>query len=472
MANFSPTSKPCPNCGARNPSTHSHCVICGHHLATGRGGYLVTQANPQRFYSSEEGEDDLVVHSISSISITGALVSVFFIALCLGILGGIIILLPRINDTQATSKNQTGEKSPTVYNDPFVTYSPNEQPLFVTSAPSGPTVVMFPTNTRAAPLLLPTVTPQPVTPTFTPTEAACIQTARAGDSVYAMALRCGHRDLSVVDLIVEANPALECANCLREGQTLEIPWPTPTPDESGALLPAVVEVTAIAAAALGEALPTPNAAEATPEAIATLFVEPTLRPGLMWHRVASGETLISIASQYSADAKVLSDLNPEIEFRQCDFSMKFGGPNCNVIFYVGQQVRVPAPPPTATIPPTPSGSETPTPTATATFNVPISFSPADGTLFDANSLVTLRWSATGTLAANEAYLITVINTENNTRYTAQTTELFFVLPTDWQPRSDTVVFEWTVEIVTLNENNQPTGTRERTILRRFSWQGK
>jgi hypothetical protein len=142
------------------------------------------------------------------------------------------------------------------------------------------------------------------------------------------------------------------------------------------------------------------------------------------------------------------------------------------MLYEGQRIRVPAPTPTATIPPTLSGSETPTPTATATFNVPVLFSPVDGAAFDAESLVTLRWSASGTLAINENYLVTVKNLQTAQTYQARTRDQYFVLPESWQPgggRSQD--FEWTVAIAVV-DGDQVLSTRQQTAPQQFTWQGK
>ena len=210
----------------------------------------------------------------------------------------------------------------------------------------------------------------------------------------------------------------------------------------------------------------------TPDALATFNVEPTLRPGLMWHIITEGETMISNASQYNADAKVLSDVNPEVDFPQCDFSERFGGPNCSVILIPGNRVRVPAPTPTPTLSPTPSGSETPTPTASPTFNVPVLYSPEEGAYFDKNTLVTLRWSASGTLASNEAYLVVVTNLDSGDVYQANTRDLSLVLLDQWQPRNErTQEFEWIVSIAVMN-GDRVMSTRETTNPRHFRWQGR
>lgn len=445
----------CANCGAYNLKNAEECGICEAPLYK-RGGQQRVSRNiidAPPLYDPGEGEDDLMVRGLYSTPVATILIVLLCILLSTGLAGGAYLFL--------SNGDEPVEEEP---------LSDIEETEIVPPTRDMPT--SFPTNTRPAPPIFPTVTPLPPSATPTATPGPCVQTAGAGDTVYAMALRCGHRDLSIVPIIVENNIGLECDTCLREGQELEIPWPTPTPGGEPTEVPnATAEPgfnTPVSANAITEAVNEFG----TPDAFATFFVEPTLRPGLQWHTVETDQTLITIIQLYGADAKVISDLNPEIEFLQCDFGERYGGQGCSVMLFEGQRVRVPAPTGTPTIPPTSSGSETPTPSLTATFNVPGAFSPEDGAYFGASSLITLRWTATGTLASNEVYLITVENLDRNRTFQAQTEELFFVVPDEWQPsRDDTFEFEWTVSIATI-EGNQITSTRQQSTPRRFQWRGQ
>lgn len=467
MASRNP--KRCPDCGANNHPDTVQCVICGHKFAkskTRRTQKIVLPIEEDgvrspRLYESGEGEDDLMVEGVTATPLTG-MVAFFIFLLTVAIVVGLILLIlaGREEPNSGDGASNTGNDS-----------SALQGILTETGTP-------LPTNTRFAPVRLATITPMPVTPvteTPTPTEEACIQVAREGDTVYAMALRCGHQHLSVVPVIVQANPNLRCETCLQVGQQLSIPWPTPTAGAEGAFQPTLEgtadEPAADAMVSNNTEADVPVNELGTPDGVATLFMEPTLRNGLMWHTVLRDENLIIIAQTYRVDAKVLSDLNPEIEFRQCDFSERYGGPNCNVMIYEGQRMRVPAPTATPTIPPTPSGSETPTPSPTATFNVPAGLSPQEGAYFDANSLVTLRWTASGTLAFDEVYLITVIDRNTRKTFTAQTVELQFVLPSAWQPEGAQVhTFQWTVAIARV-DGNRVVNKRAETTPRTFDWQG-
>jgi phage tail protein X len=459
-------TKRCPNCGANNPSAASQCAICdtlfespSRWSGKGNPAVIPRPRSSATDYDPGAGEDDLLIQGASSTP--------------LGIILGGVVVLVLIGALLIALMVFGGGDGDTVQTEPLVSEAAPSPVLTLSPPPTA-----FPTNTRSAPITFPTITEPPATYTFTPTEGPCVKTARAGDTLYGLAQECGHRDLSIVDVIVETNAGLDCDSCLREGQTVEIPWPTSTPglpetdpesensDEIGA------EIQSDTTQSEGNEVEVAANEFGTPDALATFNVEPTLRSGLMWHTISEGETMISIASQYHADAKVLSDINPEVDFPQCDFSARFGGPNCSVILIPGQRLRVPAPTPTPTLSPTPSGSETPTPTPTATYNIPVSYSPAEGDYFDRNNLVTLRWSASGTLASNEAYLVVVRNLDSDAEYRTETRELFFVLLDEWQPRNGrTQEFEWTISIAVMN-GDRVMSTREMTAPRHFRWQGQ
>jgi len=325
-----------------------------------------------------------------------------------------------------------------------------------------PTAVSIQTNTaRPAPNLI-TVTPAPPTATPSPTPAPCIRQVAAGDSLLGLALSCGHRDLDVIDLIVATNE-LSAPEAIQVGQELIIPWPTPTLDPSQPTPPPASEDTGADGGGGGS-----NGSASAQEALA--FPTETLQPGVAWHTVIKDETMLSIAVQYGANAEILSQLNPEVEFSQCDFGMDSGGPRCIVTLIEGQQIRVPAPTPTPTIPPTPSGSETPTPTPTPTFNAPSSLSPGDRALFQQDELVTLRWVTTGTLGPTEVYRIRARDLTLGVDHTDDTRELFYVVPVEWQGTDGRRhEFSWSVSVIDLDAPETPIFTTETRI---FIWESR
>jgi hypothetical protein len=287
-----------------------------------------------------------------------------------------------------------------------------------------------------------------------------MQEVLAGDSLIALVTRCGHRDLDVIAEVLEMNN-LSAPEVIQVGQTLAIPWPTPTLDPN--LMPtATVEGEADAGAMIAF----------VPDSEGELVYIPptaTLQPGVTWHRVVKDENIIVIAVQYGADIKILSELNPEISFSQCDFGEFAGGPSCVVNLIEGQQIRVPAPTPTPTLSPTSSGSETPTPSPSPTFNAPSAISPGDRALFRREELVTLRWVASGTLAEGQVYRVEVQDMTTKTDYFADTTELFLIVPVAWQGQdSRRHEYVWTVSVI---DSDQPDDPYFVTTPRVFVWEG-
>ena len=339
----------------------------------------------------------------------------------------------------------------------------------VSSLDAGPRpAALMPSPTRAQ---RPTVTWSPPTATHTPsptltltatetdTPAPCIQRVAAGDTLIHIALRCGHNTRAIIPTVVALNRLADEAR-IQIGQDIVVPWPSPTVDPNA------------------RPTDTPESAAARPEDGLTLLAfdfDPfaptataTLLPGLMWHTVQPDENMILIAAQYSANAKTLSDLNPEIDFARCDFGMVYGGPDCIVNLYQGQQMRVPAPTPTLTLAPTLSGSETPTPLPSPTFNLPHAISPPNQAFFDRLEQVTLRWVATGRLAANEVYRVTVSDVESGDAFTADTSELFFIVPLEWQaPDTRRHNYVWQVSVFDTETERALFSTEART----FVWQG-
>jgi hypothetical protein len=331
----------------------------------------------------------------------------------------------------------------------------------------------FVTSTPQATLYLPTVTPAPPTgsptPTIGPTETPgpCMQEVLPNDSLIVIVQRCGHRDLAVIDLVLQLNN-LERADLIQAGQMLEIPWPTPTPDPNAQAEP--TEEAENGASADGVSRADGSVAVAVDLSATRVDPTATLQPGVQWHQVALGEDIISIASRYGADIKIMSELNPQVTFSQCDFGKFGGGEQCIVTIFEGQFLRVPAPTPLPTLSPTPSGSETPTPTPTATFNAPSALSPDNRMLFRSAEFVTLRWVASGSLAPEQMYRVYVEDLTTGTVYSGDTIDLSFIIPQEWQGRdSRRHEYAWSVSVIDLNNPDQPFFTTE---TRTFTWEAR
>ncbi|MCS7071174.1 MAG: LysM peptidoglycan-binding domain-containing protein, partial [Anaerolinea sp.] len=321
-------------------------------------------------------------------------------------------------------------------------------------------------------LMLPTVTPQPPSPTPTETPGPCRVTVQAGDGLIGLASRCGHRSMDVIPLILELN-GLSAPESIQVGQQILIPWPTPTIDPNA---PTPTPVGGNVGRRNGADLifieNVDSAVNGPPTEMPTATATPTdaLPPGVTWHVVQPNENMIIIASIYNTNAETLAQLNPEIAFSQCDFSLDTGGPRCTVLLRQGQRMRVPAPTPTPTLSPTLSGSETPTPTATPTFNAPNALSPPDRALFGVDDIITLRWITTGALGPDERYRVTVRDLTSGREFSADTTELLFIIPRDWQGTEQRLYeYEWTVSVIS---EQSPDTALFTTDPRTFSWQGR
>jgi hypothetical protein len=334
--------------------------------------------------------------------------------------------------------------------------------------------IQLATNTFMPPPRLATVTPPPPTATLTPTQGPCEARVQAGEDLITLAFRCGHRSMDVLTEILELNN-LSAPEALQVGQLLLIPWPTPTIDPNISSVSPLDEGLGINVADAGmidEASINPDSSD---DAFATSVIRATptntLIPGVMWHQVQPNESVVGIAYQYNTTVEVLDDLNPEVTFSQCDYSSDTGGPRCTVILQQGQLMRVPAPSPTPTLSPTPNGSETATATMTPTYNAPSALSPSNRALFLRNDLITLRWTASGILSANEAYYVHVEDITTNTTYAVTTTQLFYIVPTEWQGndirRHD---YRWTVGVIHTDDPSSPA--QYTTEARTFTWEGR
>lgn len=449
---MSESFKICPICGAANHRSSTQCATCGAGLMAPAQASSVptsTLQNTGSSYDFHYGETDLLEADMRGTSRR------YLTAVVSGLVAFMLVGLVMV----AAPSLLSDESGPAIALDVTPTLTRTSLPT-VTSGP--------PTRTPSV-----TPTPEPTaTPTFTP--EPCFVTVQANDGLYAVISRCGHIGIGD-DLLeaVQATNALSGPQDIRPGDVLEIPWPTQTPDPNA--LPADPPPEAD-----GDQADTANtnsegetvvASDPGDEDFDPFFVPTaTLQPGIQFHVVQPGEDIISIAVQYGANLEILSQINPEITFSQCDFGEDFGGPRCSVFLSANQRVRVPAPTPTATIPPTPTGSETPTPTPTPTFNAPNLVSPSDRALFGSSELVTLRWIGTGILSADERYRLRVENMTQGIVYTVDTVSNSYVLPLEWQGTEERrFEFTWSVSVINLNTPDTLMFTTEtRTLV----WEGR
>jgi hypothetical protein len=441
--------KICPTCNTPNHRNALICSACGANISGVIGGSRDTQ--PRRLQLSERsfGDADLLEGNLrwrGSAYFVGGLAVLVLVA-CIGIVA--VVGVRFFNTLAPNDILQDGR----------------------TMTPSNNGIVLA-TNTARPTLGLATVTLGPPTPTYTevptitPTQGPCVQEVLAGDTMIQLFIRCGHRDYlpEVVQSVVDENNLAD-ANSIQVGQSIQIPWPTPTLDPNATATPIPTESanvgSPVAVAAAGGAI--------ILEGGTRIFPTETLPPGITWHTVSPDENILVIAVSYNTSLRLLSDLNPQIQFSQCDFGSPTGGDTCVVLLRPGEQVRVPAPTLAPTLSPTPSGSETPTPTATPTFNVPTIVSPSDRAFFRLDDLITLRWIGTGALGNAEAYRVTVTNLMSGEVFTGETQELFFILPEEWRGSDLRNDYTWRVAVV---RTDQADVVIFETDSRQFTWQGR
>ena len=443
--------KICPICGTPAQRSAVMCSTCGTSLTDVKPAVEEKRtAHAKTSYEGRYGETDLLEAEMSRRGQVYALA---------GLLAVVLILCAGVTVFVGQG----------LLNSPLPTPTTSGVPTGVPVAPGAGQEVPV-TNTPRPTLALATVTLPPPSPTLTPTEGPCVQRVDPGDDLISMAMACGHRSMDVMPLILEMND-LDSPELIQVGQEIMIPRPTPT-DDPNAFESQGVEVAA------QPSEPASGQADAGSErpADAVELQDPlyqpteTLLPGVTWHQVQPNESMVQIAYTYRTSAEVLAQLNPEIQFAQCDYGMDSGGPTCTVLLIAGQSIRVPAPTPTPTLSPTLSGSETPTPTLTPTFNAPSLFNPQDRTLFERSALITLRWVATGTLAEDEMYQVILEDLTAGITHVGETDELFFIVPTEWQGtdsrRHD---FRWSVSVIRRTTPNEPIFT---TSTRLFSWESR
>lgn len=437
---MSQSFKICPTCETTNPNNAKVCITCGADLRRAVPVARTDAHDAPKDYDFRQGETDLLESSVSGAAS-------FYLVIALTIL--IIVVLIVLGLSFGTNIFSPVPEIPS----PEFLDSPSPlPPLNVVTVTVGP-----PTATQ-------TLTPAPTnTATDTPTPGPCIITLPQGETITWALLQCGHRSMDVLPTVLAINNMSDAAN-VREGQQIEIPWPTATLDPNALPSPSDDGASSDASIDNSQVVLVNEEIEAF-QATAT----PTLPAGVMWHQVQPDENIIVIAMTYSTNVQTLSQLNRQMDFARCDFGQTFGGPECIVQLFQGQMIRVPAPTPTPTLSPTPDPNATATPTATATYNAPQAYSPNDREFFYVDDLVTLRWVASATLGVGESYRVDVHDLTSNMSYTAFTNEIFFTLPLEWQGRlAQRHNFEWTVGIVSQNDTN---AVRFQTEPHNFVWQG-
>ncbi|MBK8986133.1 MAG: LysM peptidoglycan-binding domain-containing protein [Chloroflexi bacterium] len=278
--------------------------------------------------------------------------------------------------------------------------------LVPTPTPIPPTFTTTPTSTP-----LPTATlPPSATPTITHTPAPTdtpppprLHTVNSGDTLFGLALR--YR-VSVESITSANNFSPESP--ILAGQTLEIPYPTPTPP----LIPVGVEVN-------GE----------------LVIADPT---NCQRYEVVSGDSLSAISARFDVDYDLFLLVN-----RLTNQS----------IIQPGDTVCVPTIVYNATLPPTPGPS--PTPSLTPPPSGPRLLYPVQNAVISPpDSPVALQWVAVKDLAADEWYMVelTDLNALDSAPYRGFTRDNAFRVPSSWRPPvAEPHSLRWGVSIVRVTD---------------------
>jgi LysM repeat protein len=274
-----------------------------------------------------------------------------------------------------------------------------------------PTASPSPTNTLP-PTDIPTATPQP------PFD----YTVGPGETCSLIAY---NFNVSVQSIIIANNLPSTCP--ISQGQSLKIPYPTPTVPPP--------------------ATSTPLPVDATRQACETVPIT-----------VQENDTLSSISLNYAVPMDAIKQFN--------------GLTTDNVL--LGQALLIPlcmraatpGPTPTATLPPP--------------YPAPNLLLPADGAAFTlANDVVTLQWASVGVLRDGEAYQVIVedVTATQTRRITDYVTDTKYIVPTSFRPNDNVAhVMRWWVIPVRqagVDDQGQPVwvssgATSEKRV---FTWVG-
>ena len=177
--------------------------------------------------------------------------------------------------------------------------------------------------------------------------------------------------------------------------------------------------------------------------------------------------MVSIAERYSTTLEILSDLNSQLNWSGCNFTLLAGGEDCVPILNIGACINVPQPTPMPTRFPTPSGNETPTPTATKL--APRLLSPADGAVIRGRELQ-LEWVGVSGLSEDDVYLVELIDqtTSRDHRQRARSNSYRIpasLAPTDGRDHS----MQWRVTVARQNAQGLYYYVGQQGEWRRFQW---
>ncbi len=367
----------------------------------------------------------------------------------LGLMICMALLLVACGEKKDTPDNPTPAPSPSP-TDAAPTPLPTIEIVAVpTQTPGGPTVT--PSRT-VPPTITPTVSPTDSPPTETPTATGTPgpyeHVVQAGEECIPIAMEYGHVDLGVIAEIERLN-GISC-RALPLGETILVPRPTATATPPGLDMTQTVVATS-----------------APP--MVTMAAGPSY--SLQPYVVQDGDTLASIAIMADSSMRQICEINPLPNGINCS-GCTFEQPNCCCpnppVLSIGQTINIPAPPPTPTYTPTFTGSEPPT--ATPTHPAPRVVFPPDGATVAGQ--VRLAWLTSGVLAADEYYMVLVIDETTGQQFSTTTRQLSYDIPLDYLPdNGQALTFAWQVTVGWIGEDGLFYPSGAATPQQRFTWLG-
>lgn len=304
--------------------------------------------------------------------------------------------------------------------------TPTETPLIVlpTQTPTNvPTATPLVTDTPS-PTLVPTETFTPL-PTDTP-QPLRTYTVLPGQTLVGIASLFGY----TLESIFEANGFAGDDPIVFEGQELLIPWPTATPP----LQPIFYDIG-------GQ----------------TLVIDPSSCPP--FYEIQEGDSLFALASGNDIPLDALLEMN----YLTVDSIVQPGDAICIPQILDGPVFL-----------PTPGPSPTPAPTQPPAGPEPLY--PPDGFEHAAAGTVFLQWLSVDQLAANERYMVEVIDLTDVDVHPHRlfTQSAGVPLPSEWAPESGKHDYVWRVSVVEIDERREDGGfiysiLGPESIPRRFSW---
>ncbi len=305
-------------------------------------------------------------------------------------------------------------------------------------APTAPVPVAPRTNTPS-----PTVPPSP-----SPSPAFFEYEVQADDTLMGIIQVFGYGyQLEVAQAVVGLNDSVFSIDFLPVGQTIRIPRPTATA--------------------------TPAGAEATVELLATIGIDSATDlqtdTSLGCHTVVANDNMVSIAERYNTTLEILSDLNSDLNWSGCNFTLLAGGEDCVPILNIGACIQVPKPTPLPTRFPTPTGLETPTPTATK--HAPRLLYPLEGERIISRELV-LQWVGVSGLSEADVYLVELQNQTNASDHRQRTRANSYRVPVAFAPHDGEIHnLQWRVSVARQNEAGVYFFVGEQGSWKRFVWSG-